>query len=180
MKLYFVTGNENKLTEVQKIVNGAIEIEQIDLDLDEIQAVQGADVIRHKAEQAYALSQKPVLIEDTSLYFNAWNNLPGALTKWFLKTVASEGICKMMQGESNRSAFAETIFATYDGQKLETFSGKVEGIITESPRGENGFGWDNIFQPNGSTKTFAEMTDGEKNEFSMRKLALSKVIEFYK
>jgi non-canonical purine NTP pyrophosphatase (RdgB/HAM1 family) len=65
-----------------------------------------------------------------------------------------------------------TIFGYYDGSEYRTFSGAVIGIVPDSPRGTQGFGWDAIFQPLGSDCTFAEMGPEEKDHFSMRRLAL--------
>jgi XTP/dITP diphosphohydrolase len=174
-KLYFVTGNAGKFAEVSAILKDKYEVEQIKLDLDEIQALKSEDVIKHKAEEAHSLLHFPVLVEDTALYIRAWKNLPGALTKWFLEAVGTDGICKMMANESNREAFAETVFGLYDGGTLHTFLGRTEGTIAPEPKGENGFGWDSIFIPQDSKLTFAEMSDAEKSTNSMRAMALKNI-----
>jgi len=143
--------------------------------LDEIQTVDGKEVVRKKAEEAHKILKKPVLVEDTSLYFDAWRGLPGALARWFLDTVGCNGICKMMKGEKNRKAYAESAIAFYDGKKMKIVSGKVEGTVPLKPRGSFGFGWDPVFVPKGFRKTFGEMTMSEKNQISMRKRALEKL-----
>ncbi|MGH7961387.1 MAG: non-canonical purine NTP pyrophosphatase, partial [Candidatus Binatia bacterium] len=68
-----------------------------------------------------------------------------------------------------------TLFGYYDGTSLRVFPGVAAGIVPEVPRGTNGFGWDAIFQPVGSDRTFAEMTAEEKDHFSMRRLALEQL-----
>ncbi len=176
-KIYFVTGNEGKLKEAREILK--TEIEAISIDLPEIQALEVLDVVKDKAQRAYNEIKKPVLIEDTGVYIKDWNNFPGALIKWMMKTVDCEGIVKMIEPFENKDAYAETVLCYYDGEKFNIFNGKIEGKIV-SPRGKNGFGWDPIFEVEKNSKTFAEMTDDEKNSISMRKIAFEKLREFLK
>jgi non-canonical purine NTP pyrophosphatase (RdgB/HAM1 family) len=145
--------------------------------LEEIQEVSLEPVVAHKARQAYAHILGSVLVEDTGLVFAAWNGLPGALIKWFLASLGNDGLCRLIGAEANRSATATTMFGYYDGTLYRAFSGCVEGIIVESPRGAHGFGWDAIFQPLGSECTFAEMSPEAKDRFSMRRLALEHLRE---
>ena len=120
------------------------------------------------------------MIEDTGLYIEAWNGLPGALVKWFLSSVGTSGICRMMEGFPDRRARARTIVATYDGRvRPLIFVGEVEGQIAFAPTGEAGFGWDKVFIPVGETKTFGEMTPEEKDRYSMRRQALEKMLAYY-
>lgn len=174
-KIVFVTNTPGKVKEAQQILGKEFSVELVKFDLDEIQAIDGKDVAGKKAQEAYKTLKKPVLVDDTSLYFDAWNGLPGALARWFIDALGCEGICRLMEGEKNRKAFAESAFAFYDGKKLRVASAKVEGRVPLKPRGEHGFGWDPIFIPKGFKKTFAETTMEEKNRISMRKLALEKL-----
>lgn len=169
----FITGSANKLAEVERLLDRPLR--HTSVALDEIQAIELEPVVAHKARQAYALLGSPVLVEDTGLSFAAWNGLPGALIKWFLTALGTEGICKLLRAETNRAATATTLFAYYDATLYRVFSGVVSGIIPETPRGTGGFGWDAIFQPLGSARTFAEMTPAEKDRFSMRRLALAQL-----
>ena len=168
--LTFVTGNVNKVREFERILG--YPLAHTALDLDEIQAVDLLPVIEHKARQAYAALGCPVLVEDTGLAFAAWNGLPSALIKWFLTSVGVEGICHMLQGESNRAATATTLLGYCDHAGVRIFSGSVAGVVPERARGKSGFGWDPIFQPLGSKRSFAEMDGAGKDRFSMRRLAL--------
>ncbi len=177
-KIKFVTGNPNKLREARQILG--IDIEQADAgDLDEIQTIYVEELIRHKAQEAYDNVGVPLIVEDTGLVFEAWNGLPGALIKWFLKTVDNEGLIKMLGEESNRKASAQCFIAYHDGSKMEIVKGEISGTIATSVRGKNGFGWDRIFIPEGHERTFAEMSAEEKNSFSMRKRAFENLKEFF-
>ncbi|MEZ4866365.1 MAG: non-canonical purine NTP pyrophosphatase [Caldilineaceae bacterium] len=166
-ELLFVTSNANKVAKIQAVLGRPLQ--QIDLDLPEVQAVDVKEVIEQKAREAYRQVGKPVLVEDTGLAFDAWNGLPGALIRWFLKTVGNASICTMLDGFADRRAVAETCIGFYDGVNFVAFSGYAPGVITTSPRGEQGFGWDPIFQPDGSTKTFAELAPDEKRAVDMRR-----------
>jgi len=173
--LTFITSSENKLAEVVRLLGRPLA--QAAIAMEEIQAVALAPVVAHKAHHAYAQVHSPVLVEDTGLAFAAWNGLPGALVKWFLSSLGNDGLCRLMQAEANRTATATSMFGYYDGTLYRAFSGSVEGLIVESPRGTQGFGWDAIFRPFGSERTFAEMTPEEKDGFSMRRLALEQLRE---
>jgi non-canonical purine NTP pyrophosphatase (RdgB/HAM1 family) len=170
--LTFITSSADKLAEVERLLGRSLARET--LVLEEIQAIELEPVVRHKARQAYAQLCCPVLVEDTGLAFAAWNGLPGALIKWFLSALGPEGICRLLHGENNRAASATTLFAYCDGLDCRIFAGTVAGVIPAAPRGVNGFGWDVIFQPLGSERTFAEMPPEEKDRFSMRRLAVER------
>ncbi len=177
MDILLTTSNEHKVKAVQSVLGRPVQ--HIKLDLPEIQAIDVKEVIEQKAQVAYHLVGKPVLVEDTSLSLQAWNGLPGALIRWFLETVGNEGICRMLAGYEQLEATAKTCLGYFDGHDFVSFSGVVEGYIARSPRGNNGFGWDPIFIPKGWNKTFAEMTREEEADFvSMRKAAVLKLKAF--
>lgn len=173
----FVTGNKNKLREAQEILGS--DLENIDIDLPEIQEIDSNLIVKDKARRAYDEIGKPVIIEDTGLYFDAMNGFPGALIKWVMKTVGVDGVCKMLEGYFNRSGYAKTVLCYYDGEEYHLFKGVIGGRIPLSPVGENSFGWDPCFIPKGHNKTFAQMSAEEKNEISMRKIAFEKLREFF-
>lgn len=167
---FFATKNQGKLREVNEILGR--DLKQIAVELFEPQGLDVEKVVREKAEDAFHKTGKFVLVEDTSLEFAAWNGLPGALIKWFMESVGKEGILRMLSGEANRKAIAKTAVGFFDGMQTHLFLGEISGTIPSEVRGSGGFGWDPIFVPDGSLKSFAEMTPAEKNAVSMRKLAL--------
>jgi non-canonical purine NTP pyrophosphatase (RdgB/HAM1 family) len=161
------------LAEVERLLGQRLT--RVNIPLDEIQDIALEPVVIHKVKQAYAHVRQPVLVEDTGLTFAAWNGLPGALVKWFLSALGTDGLCRLLHGEENRSATAITLCAYYDGTLLRVFPGTVMGSIPHTPRGSGGFGWDAIFQPLESERTFAEMMSEEKDRFSMRRVALERL-----
>lgn len=174
----FATSNKNKLYEASKIL--WINIEQLDIELDEIQAINIEDVIKHKAIQAFNQSWEIVLIEDTWLGFIWWNWLPWALIKWFMTSVWNEWILKMMEKFETRDAVAICYVAMYDGEKLYFEKWEIFWTISNQIRWKNWFWWDSIFIPNWHDKTFSEMTEIEKNNISHRKIAFEKIKKYLK
>jgi len=170
---FFATENENKLREVNEILG--FELRQISVSLEEIQALKVEEVVCRKAEEAFKRTGKVVLVEDTGLEIVKWNGLPGALIKWFLTTVGTEGILKMLSQEEDRGAIAKTAVGFFDGKRPHVFVGEVAGTIAKEARGKSGFGWDPIFIPASHQKSFAQMSAQEKNAVSMRRLAIEKM-----
>jgi len=169
-QLKFVTSNAGKVREASKILD--CKLEQVStLIIDEIQTHDMNKIIEHKAQEAYKELKCPVLVEDSGLIFNAWNGLPGALVKWFEISVGCDGLLKMLESFKNREALATSMAAVFNGQEMIVAKGEVKGEIADSLRGENGFGWDVIFIPNGYKMTYAEMSFDEKNAISHRRHA---------
>jgi non-canonical purine NTP pyrophosphatase (RdgB/HAM1 family) len=171
--VFFVTGNRFKLAEVEAVLG---KMRHIDLDLPEVQELDSRKVVIAKAQAALQQGYSPVLIEDTSLLLHSMNGLPGPLVKWFLKAIGGEGVYQLGAAKNNCAAEVRTIFGLALGpQTLIYGEGVVQGTVV-APRGR-GFGWDSIFQPQGSEKTMGEMTPEEKSSFSMRVLALQDLRE---
>jgi len=170
--LEIATTNKNKLREIKAILTD-YEIVGKDIDIEEIQSLDCYKVVSHKAKQAfYENGYNPILVEDTSLEISGLNNRPGTYAKDFLGDIGMrELICKTWLIGKDRSALARVLLALYDGKEVHIWEGKINGTISDKPRGKNGFTWDDIFVPEGYSITFAQMTDEQKNRISMRKLA---------
>jgi len=173
--IYFITGNKNKFEEVKLILPN---IEQLDIDLPEIQGIDAKEIIRSKLLEALNHTEGEFIVEDTSLYFNCLNGLPGPLIKWFSKAIGNDGLAKIAEKLGDDKAEAKTIIGyAKNHEEIYFFEGIIKGKIVK-PRGESNFGWDPIFLPDGKEKTFAEMNREEKNEISMRRIASNKLNEF--
>lgn len=174
MRAIFVTSNENKRREAEGVLG--VKLDSASPELPEIQSLDVGEVVRAKALAAYEtlvldLPPTPIIVEDSGIVFEAWNGLPGALTKWLLESVGNEGLLKMLSSFDDRSARAVCAVAVVDGTgEVAIFTGEVMGSISEKPRGEGGFGWDSIFIPEGGSSTYAEMGDA-KNADSHRSRA---------
>lgn len=168
-----ITGNQGKVRELSRLLG--VELHGQKVTLPELQATDVRIVAAAKAEAAYAQLHRPVIVDDTGLYLAAWGELPGALVAWFLDTVGCEGILKMLEGWDDRSARVVTALGYCDEHGVQVFDGEVAGSIALLPRGEHGFGYDPIFIPEGTGKTFAELTATEKDAVSMRARAAAKL-----
>ncbi len=121
--------------------------------------------------------QQPCFVDDTSLCFNALNDLPGVYVRDFEDRIGKEGLYKLLAGFEDKSGKAVCMIGfCKPGEEPICFEGMTEGTIVE-PRG-NRFGWDPIFQPEGFTQTYAEMPQEEKNKISHRKKALERFKEY--
>ena len=175
MPLYFITGNKNKFNEVKLVLP---DIEHLDMDLPEIQDIDAKRIIEAKLKEALNHKKGEFIVEDTSLYLDCLNGLPGPFIKWFLSALGREGIAKMAEKLGNDRAEAKTIIGyARNHEEIYFFEGAIAGKIV-SPKGESGFGWDPIFRPDGHTKTFAEMDDEERMSLKMRHIAALKLKEF--
>jgi non-canonical purine NTP pyrophosphatase (RdgB/HAM1 family) len=166
-KIYFATTNEGKINEAKALLD--IEVEGVGLPIDEIQSLDTKEVAIKKAKAYWEKLKMPILVEDVSLTFEALSGLPGTYINDFSKSLGNQGLIELLQSKSNRSAEAITTLVFIDEAGVENvFQGIVKGEISTTPKGENGFGWDPIFIPSGSTQTLAEMDMETKNMHSMR------------
>lgn len=160
----FITGNQNKVDYLSRILD--IGLQHRKIDLDEIQSASPKIVIEHKVRQAYGIIGKPVLVEDTSLSFNALGGLPGPFVKFFVEVDDGlERMCRMLDGFDDRSAYGSVIYGYFDGQATKFFEGRLDGTIAIHPRGSGGYGWDQIFEPEGyNSLTRAELSVAQDTE----------------
>ncbi len=179
LKTYFITSNKNKFIEIAEYIPV---IEQLAVkDLPEIQSLNINEIIKHKLLAAvnYVKEKDSIfIVEDTGLYLNALNGFPGPLIKFMLGSINNEGIFKICQTFNEFNAYSISAFGVLNSKTniISFFQGRVKGLVSK-PKGKYGFGWDPVFIPKGSDKTFAEMkTIEEKNKYSMRYIALQKMI----
>jgi XTP/dITP diphosphohydrolase len=168
----FGTGNKEKIREAKFILG--IKVKGTSLEVDEIQSLDTTEVAIAKVRAFYKILKKPVFIEDSAGIFKAFKPLPGPYIKDFYDALGNSGLCGLVDGR-NRDVTARATIVYKDNQKEEhVFVGDIEGTIAKNPKGTLGWGWDPIFIPKGSKKTFGQMTMEEKNKFSHRRIALEK------
>jgi inosine triphosphate pyrophosphatase len=181
MSLVFVTGNAKKLEEVQRILQldpDHFKLSNRKIDLPELQG-EPSDIAREKCALAAQQVDGAVITEDTSLCFNALKELPGPYIKWFLDKCGLDGLNQMIEFSPDKTGYAQTVVAYTTGpnQPIHLFDGRTAGTIV-SPRGPTHFGWDPIFQPEDSSKTYAEMSKESKDAISHRGRAFSQLRQF--
>ena len=179
----FITGNRNKLEEVRSILKTNQEdthysIKALDIDLPEVQG-EPEYVIQEKCKSASLQLNGPIIVEDTSLCFNALGGLPGPYIKWFMKKIGLDGLNKLLLGYEDKTIEAKCIFAYQENRdsQIHYFTGITKGTLVE-PRGNMNFGWDPVFLPEGYNETYGEMDNETKNSISHRFKALQLLKEF--
>lgn len=177
-ELTLITGNDGKAREYAAMLG--IDVRAVKEDLIEVQSLDVVEVVQRKAEDAYAKLRTRVLVDDTGLALSGWNGLPGALIVWFLRTVGPHGILDMAAGISDRTATVTTALGYADSEGVQVFTGTLHGHLATVPRGQNGFGYDSIFVPEGNTLTFAEMSSEQKNSLSHRRRAVDALREAFR
>ncbi len=187
MKILFVTQNHNKLAEIKKMLPKSINLYGLsDIsfqgDIDEPYSTLEENAL-HKANFIYKRYNINCFADDTGLEVDALSGMPGALSARYAGKQKSDAdniqkLLKALNGKTNRQARFKTVIALILNGKEYIFEGAVKGNIISAPLGNNGFGYDPIFVPQGSSKTFAEMSLQEKNKISHRYLAIEKLSRF--
>ncbi len=188
-KLVFATHNRNKVREVMRMLGNKIQfrtLEEIGCteDIPETAPTIEGNALQ-KARYVYTKYGENCFAEDTGLEIEHLDGAPGVYTARYAgedkdPSANMRLVLQQMRNAENRRARFVTVFALIiDGQEY-TFEGIADGLITEEPRGEEGFGYDPIFQPKeqSGAHTFAEMPSDEKNRISHRAKALRGLIEF--
>jgi XTP/dITP diphosphohydrolase len=185
--VFFATANIHKFNEARSILSAyGIAVGMLKLKGDEIQSESLTEIASKSVQNAYKSIRLPVFVEDAGLFIESLSGFPGPYAAYVYKTIHNNGILKLMENTTNRKATFQSVIAYCDEQNPNTplcFAGESNGTITEAERkveGKSGFGFDPIFQPNGSDKAFAEMTIEEKNGYSHRASAIRKFAELYK
>jgi len=174
MTLYFITGNKNKLKEAQAIIP---DVQSLDIDLPEIQSMDPKEIIEEKLKSAQKHHQGKFFVGDTSVGFDCLNGFPGPQIKWLLESIGSEEIAKLVRKYENHKASATVIIGFSNNKEVIFFESTVNGKIV-LPKVKTDFGWDNIFVPEDRDKTYAEMTQEEKNKISVRRIVLNKLKDY--
>ncbi len=182
-EIVIASGNKGKIKEAQEILKEykIISIEEIgvNVDVEEDQKTFEENATKKAETIAKELGGKMCLADDSGIEIEYLDGFPGVFTKrWHSGTDRERNLAliEKLQGvpREKRKIVFTTAIALSDGEKTICETGKIEGYVTEEPRGENGFGFDEIFElENG--KTLAEISSEEKNKISARKIALEKI-----
>ena len=182
MTLLLSTRNPGKIAEMRLL------LADLPIALRPVSEMAGAPLVeedadtlagnaRKKAEALYAFAGLPALADDTGLEVDALGGLPGVRSARFAGPNADDAANRRklladLQGVRDRAARFRTVVALADETGVRFFEGVCEGAILDEGRGSKGFGYDRIFVPDGSDRTFAEWSAREKNAISHRGVAL--------
>lgn len=187
MKLIFATNNQHKIDEIRSVLGKKIEIitlkeAGINIDIPEPHNTLEENA-SGKSKTIFDITATNCFSEDTGLEVNVLNGEPGVKSARYAGEGRSfdaniEKLLSNLAGKSDRTARFRTVISLLIEGTETLFEGICEGRIIEEKRGQQGFGYDPVFIPTGSDKTFAEMDIVEKNRFSHRKKATEKLVAF--
>ena len=187
MKLIFATNNQHKVDEIRSVVGNnlaIITLEEAGIDID---IPEPYDTLEEnasgKSRTIFEITHTNCFSEDTGLEVAALNGEPGVKSARYAGKKQSfdaniEKLLINLAGKADRNARFRTVISLLIDGTEKLFEGVCNGQITEERRGGKGFGYDPVFIPTGSLKTFAEMDMKEKNQFSHRKKATEKLVAF--
>jgi XTP/dITP diphosphohydrolase len=172
MKINFITSNGGKFKEVKDYLERrGIECQWLKESYEEIQADTTEEISSNSAKKLSFKLKDKFFIDDTGLYIESLKGFPGPYSSYILKTIGNTGILELLKNK-DRKAYFLTVISYFDGKCIRSYSGRVDGVISETPTGTNGFGYDPIFIPSDSKISLAEMTLEGKNNHSHRIKAL--------
>ena len=180
------TSNAHKVDEYRKLLaDQKVELKSL-LDYPGFPGIEesGSTFAQNASIKALAACKYcdvPAFADDSGLEVEALDGRPGVFSSRYAPT-DKERIAKLLKElegcENRRARFVCAIAIAINGEVIETFEGTVNGVITTAPRGEGGFGYDPIFQPDGYEQTFGELPQEVKNRISHRAAAYRKALEF--
>ncbi len=177
--MILATNNKGKLEEIRKILTNykiySLKDKNINADVEEDKDSFLGNAMK-KAKEIYEISHEETIADDSGLCINCLNGFPGVMTHRFLGEEATdrmrnEYLIKEVNKYDDRSAKVICNLVYYDGIDIIIGEGILEGYISKECRGDNGFGFDEIFELSNGL-TLAELTPNEKNEISARFLAV--------
>jgi XTP/dITP diphosphohydrolase len=185
--LIFATNNRNKVAEIQSLVGPNFTIiplkeAGIDIDIPEPHDQLEANALE-KAMTIFNMTQQNCFSEDTGLEILALDGAPGVKSARYAGENCNpqaniDLVLSKMTGVENRTAQFRTVICLIWENQTYYFEGICKGKILNNMQGENGFGYDPIFVPDGASKSFANMTMEEKNTYSHRKKAVKQLFDF--
>lgn len=184
--VFFATNNAHKFNEARKVLaEYNVAVGMIRVKSLEIQSENLEEIAKTSALDAFERFGLPIIVEDAGLFVEALNGFPGPYAAYAYKTIGNNGLLRLMKETKVRTAVFRSVIAYCFSEKAEPlcFEGEVSGELATEERagnGKSGFGFDPIFKPADSGKTFAEMGMDEKNRFSHRAMALRRFAEWYK
>jgi len=185
-EILIATHNQHKKEEIQQILGDHFNVTSLtDYDLHDEIVEDGLTFHENaliKAKFCFEKTRKPSLGDDSGLVVESLDGRPGIFSARyagnhdFAKNMAK--VLEEMNGVENRKAYFVTVMCLVEENSVKYFEGRVYGNLTQTIKGEKGFGYDPIFIPEGYKITFAEMSAEDKNKISHRKQAIEKFLEF--
>ena len=187
MRLIFASNNQHKIEELKAFAGKEIEIVSLKDASINIDIPEPHDTLEENASEKswtiYKLTGSDCFSEDTGLEIEALNGEPGVKSARYAGEARSfkdniEKVLNKLTNQTNRNARFRAVISLINEGKETHFEGICNGKIIDTPQGTEGFGYDPIFIPDGSDRSFAEMSIDEKNRFNHRTKAAAKLVTF--
>ncbi len=188
MKIVFATNNAHKLNELRQIAGNKLQVLSLnDIDCHDDIPETGNTLQENALQKAQYIYEKygmDCFADDTGLEVDCLGGAPGVHSARYAPGEGHDAeantrlLLENMRRSADRSARFRTVIALILDGKEYFFEGKVEGVITEAPEGEGGFGYDPVFMPEGWDRTFAQATPQQKNAVSHRGRAVAALMQF--
>jgi len=182
-EITFITTNKHKVKEISAVLREYnIKVKQLKLNYEEDKEDTMEEVSKKAAKILANKLKQPVIVEDTGLFFKAYNNFPGALPKFVIQGIGFAGIFRLLKNKNRQAYFKTVIGYCQPNKKSIIFSGKMHGRIANKvvKRKTDAMLYDHIFVPKGYSKAIVEMSMEEKNSFSQRGKAARKLGKYLK
>lgn len=177
-----ITSNPQKALEIaQALWPYQIKLLHQAVDLPEVKDLKIEAVVRDKAEKAYKLLRRPVLVDDTGIFFAGYKDFPGAYAKFAFRTLGFKGLFRLIQ-PGTRAYFCSYLgFKAATNQPVQVFRGICRGHLITQLRGKRKpkMPYDNIFIPDGDSLTFSQMSIQAKQRYDHRSKAVRLFARYY-
>lgn len=184
-ELHYVTSNSGKFAEVSHYIQAnipSLELKQFAADIPEIQTLDQMAIAIDKAQKAWNILQKPLLVDDAAIYFEKYNKFPGTMTKFVSEGIGFEGIKKLVE-PGDRATFLLYIIYMDSADQYHVFEGKCSGHLVKPDvfTGDPSLPFDVFFMPDQADRTYADMREdqGRYADFYYRIRALKQFLSWY-
>lgn len=182
-RIFFATGNEGKLAETRpKFEERGLELEQVEVDVPEIDAMDVEEVAEQKARdslEASDIQDEMLIVEDTGFFVESIGGFPGAEAAFFAGTAGAEKVLNLLEDEDDRSAYFKTAIAVIEKDNVEIFTGKMKGRVPENKTGSSHphLPYNSYFVPEGEKKSLAQDQNLKDGKFH-RNQAVKKFLDW--
>lgn len=182
--IFFITTNRHKVEEVSNIfASYGIKIKQVNRQYEENHDDTIQEIAKKAAKKLANELKKPVMVEDTGIFFAAYPSFPGTIPKLAFQGLGYEGLLKLLEGKTGKErnvCFMSCVGYCEPGKKPLLFEGRLDGIIIDHVEDENKdvMPYERIIAPKGDTRTISKLSREEKNAISHRAQAVRKLAEY--
>lgn len=181
--LYLVTSNISKYQEIKKVLDQQdVKLKRINIDIPEIKSLDPEEVVIDKVEKAFDIVKKPVFVDDTGIFFAGYKGFPGTHSRFAFATLGFTGLFKLIKHKHPAQFKSYVAYLDKNLKKPKIFVGTCKGNLVRKIKGSRRakMPYDNIFIPQGETKTFSQLGVAGKQKHDHRSKAVKKLALYLK